>query len=310
MSNQLVFISPSRFVDELLRPGLMTSQGPVALSRYVSSFRRSPLAAAVSQQLRGLINGRVPAPEGHAEAVARLRRLWQEIVSGGGTEADTNWRHVFSGHGQPRHLQAVWNFLQSNRSLLLALPPLHAASDANTRHAAAARDFSWLRWFDSGNPVPAMVRDGVFGYDCLGLLGNYLIRAGLERSFPSREVRGYAAMREMTPLTRLDEVRPLCLLVWPATATGSQHIAIVDRVNELRTGDPNHPRLDVDIVQAAGIGPQVNRRVTLARNAGVSIDGPRGPMQAFLFVERGSPAAPHYANCALMQHNTWQLATA
>lgn len=310
MSNQLVFISPSRFVDELLRPGLMTSQGPVALSRYVSSYRRSPLAAAVSQQLRGLINGRVPVPEGHAGGVARLRRLWQDIVSGGGAQADTNWCHVFSGHGQPSHLQAVWNFLQSNRSLLMALPPLHAASDANVLYAEAPREFSWARWFESGNPVPAMVRDGVFGYDCLGLLGNYLVRVGLERTFPSREVRGYAAMSDMTPLTRLDQVRPLCLLVWPAAETESQHIAIVDRVNELRTDVPHHPRLDVDIVQCAGIGPQVNRRVALSRPAGVSIAGPRGPMQAFRIAESGSPAAPLRAECALMQHNSWQLATA
>ena len=310
MTTQLAFVSPSSFVGELLQPGLPTAAGPVPLSRYVSTYRRSPLAAAVNQQLSGLIAGHVATPTGHDAAVAALRRLRQDVVAGGGMARDTNWRHLFSGHGQPAHLQALWNFILANRGLLQALPPLHAQSDRGTRHDAPARDFAWSNWFATGNPLPAMVRDGVFGYDCLGLVGNYLVRAGLEREFPEREVAGYTALRSLTPLTELDPVRPLCLLVWPASDHASQHIAIVDRVHRLRNDDPNHPRLEVDLAQCAGIGPQVNSRVTIARSAGVTLNGRRGPLQAFCLAELGSPAAPVRTPFALLQHRDWQLASA
>jgi hypothetical protein len=303
MPTQLVSLSPSAFVARLIQPGLATRSRPVALARYVSSGQHNPLAAAVHAQLNQLMSGQLAAPDGQSAALADLRQLRQDVLAAPGAARDTAWRRVFTGHGVPAHLVAVWNFILSHRSLLQALPGFHESREPDS----AAVDVSWSTWFATGDPIRAMVADAVFGYDCLGYVGNYLYAAGLEPAFPERSVAQYTWMMGLRPVTSLTELHALAFLLWPGGAGHTQHIAIVDRVHLLTHNERGRDRVLVDICQSSSGGPQCNQRVMLAPTSGrVHVHGQSLP--AYRIVDGGSPSAPVRGTFTLMQHSDWLLA--
>lgn len=302
MPTQLVFLSPATFVENLVNPGLRTSAGPVALAQYVSTAHRSPLAHQVFMLLDGLADGRIDAPAAVADGARALRRLREDVINAGDRHRPSNWRRVFTGQGLPENLQRVWNFILAQRSLLRALPAL----DDGHGHS-----HSFEQWFDTGNPLPAMVRDEVFGYDCLGFVGNYLRRAGLRPDYPEMGVAGYARRLGLVPVQQLADVQALTLLLWPGSAGpgsgGAQHIAVVDRVLPSDDSGGSGQRLLVDLCQSSAGGPQTNRRVALVPSArgAVHIEGQALP--AFTMAEAGTPAAPVRGRFALMRHPHWRL---
>jgi hypothetical protein len=305
MTVRLAFVAPSRYVDELCNPGLDTSAGPVALSAYVSGRLRSPLAAAVLQQLDRQMDGGEPSSD-HAGALADLRALRQQVRGGSGEVRESNWRRVFTGQGLPVNLVAVWEFVLSHRSFLESLPPLRAAADGRGRDRAP-RDYTWAAWFARGHAVRAMVADGVFGHDCLGFVGTYLCRAGIESGYPERSVAQYATQAGLIPVTALDEVRPLSLLLWPGAAGDTQHIALIDRVHGFVEGEHGQRRLRVDLCQSSVGGPQCNRRVLIAAAGGEGVHSGRTTLPGYRIVEGGTPVAPVRGPFALMRHPDWLL---
>lgn len=314
MPTQLVFLSPSAFVDSLVNPGLRTSAGPVALAQYVSTAHRSPLAHQVFALLEGVADGRIEAPATVADGARQLRRLREDVINAGDRHRPSNWRRVFTGQGLPENLQRVWNFILAQRSLLQALPALDGGH---------GRSVSFEQWFAAGNPLPGMVRDEVFGYDCLGYIGNYLRRAGLRPDYPEMGVAGYARRLGLVPVEQLADVQALTLLLWPGSAGpgtgGAQHIAIVDRVlpeadasldsphdGPHNTSDSG-PRLLVDLCQSSSGGPQTNRRVALVPSARGAVHLEGQALPAFTMAEAGSPAAPVRGRFAMMRHPHWRL---
>jgi hypothetical protein len=305
MPTQLVSLSPSAFVERLIGIGLPTNGDPVRLTRYVSGHGHNPLAVAVMAQLNQMMDRGARAAD--PRAAADLLRVRQAVIADTDGARVAAWRRVFTGQGRPNHLVAVWNYILSHRAALEALPAVNAAMDG--REDTPALDFTWSSWFATGNAPQAMVRDAVFGYDCLGFIGNYLCAAGLRSDYAEYTVAQYASQLRLQAVADLSLVRPLCLLLWPGGVGHAQHIAIIDRVITREELDGGRLLLTVDLCQSSANGPQCNRRVMLSLSGtsvhlgGSSLPGVR--MSGF-----GSPPAPVRGNFALMQHPDWVLTTA
>lgn len=278
---------PAAYVQYLTRPGLNTVLGPVPLSAYVSTRTRSPTAAALGDLLTRVASayrdssldalgdarharafsprcwtGELPTrmDDPMAASLSRLGMLHASISSPRDPEA---WRSVFSGQGMPQDIIAVMNFVATQAPLMLA---------------ACSRSHVLRHYFEGGNPtlggLRQMVADEMFGHDCLGLVGTYLVWCGVEARYPRLSQAQYETVLGWERVTSLAQVDDRCVLLWLTTSVN--HIAIIDRVTA-RNGDS----LTIDLCQSSRGGPQVNVGATL-----------RAASTPYFSLRGGTPAAP------------------
>lgn len=286
MTVTLVNLAPSAFVQSLLSPGLETAQGPVSLARYVSGVEPGRATACWGALNHALHDGH--SALGDRPGLRALIQLRDRIAA----RRAPSWRRVFTGQGEVAHLQAVWAFMLEHRDWL-----------AQLEHRGE-RPFE-AYFCIGGHPIQAMVADGLFGYDCLGFVGNYLVQAGLREVYPECEVRGYPRHLGLRPLETVAEIEPLTLLAW--TRTGTQHIAVVDRIVER-----SRSSVVVDLCQSSRGGPQHNRRVRL-RLARVEEGDPPARIGTttcteFFIGALGTPACPVPGWVAALRNDDWVLA--
>jgi hypothetical protein len=278
----LVNLAPSAFVETLLSPGLPTAGGPVSLARYVSGVEPGRAAACFLALNWALTDGH--ALFGDSPALRALQQLRDTIAA----RRAPSWRRVFTGQGEVAHLQAVWAFMLEHRDWLERL------------EHRGARPFE--PYFCGGlHGLQEMVNDGLFGYDCLGFVGNYLVQAGLREVYPECEVRGYPRHLRLRPLETVAEIEPLTLLAW--TRTGTQHIAVVDRIVER-----DRRSVHVDLCQSSRGGPQRNGRVRLVATDSTGHIGTTECTE-FRLSTLGTPACPVGGWVAALRNQNWVLAT-
>lgn len=282
--------TPAEYVAFLTDPGLQTCVGSVPLRAYVSTRARSPRAAALGQLLTATLgsfansaldetpgtrrarraafaprgwSGSVPTGQGDPLS-AGLNRL-ERVHDGVAAHGRTAWRSVFSGQGLPQDIVEVMNFTVQQGDLMQAM----------TGSGHVLREY-----FSDGAPNLAtlrrMVDDEVFGMDCLGFVGTYLVWCGVRSSYPRMSVSQYAesGISGCAPINSLDGVEARCFLLWAALDT--QHIAIIDQVVERRGSG-----LLINLCQSSRGGPQTNVGVTLTHNGG-----------GMFSISGGSPALP------------------
>lgn len=224
-----VTLPPERYVSLLHGlevPGYQNAYGGrVALSRYISSNT---------------------AYGGAVHALSLWRKLY--AMTRGTDDArfvtGTPQTEVFSGQGTRANIIAAMQLVMRHREALARDPEFAAAMAAP-------------------NYLQALCDMECFGQDCIGFVGTYLVEAGVDGHFQCRTPRGFLTNNDFRPVTHIDEVRELSVIV----TTGANHVQIIDRIHS-RSG--NH--LVLDICQStssnAAKGPQVNKRVTLEQHAG------------------------------------------
>ena len=246
--------TPAQYVDFLTREGLATRAGPVPLTSYVSTGTRSPNARAVQELFRSLLDGfsnsmfdttrespgrRFETYHGAAHfcgslaagspAVAGLNdleQLRQRIIARGGRASD--WRRVFTGQGSIENIVDVMNFITDHREMLRSLAP---ATGSGPPPFAAY--FTGSGAEDNLQALRRMVAGEVFGLDCLGFTGSYLVWCGAETRYPEWRQHQYLHRLHFAPIDTAAEIRPRTLVLWLETTV--QHIAFVDSVTG-RTG--------------------------------------------------------------------------
>lgn len=274
--------SPAEYVDFLLRPGLLTTAGPIPLAAYVSTARRSPNAHAVrgffDQLMRGFSNSaldytiaeptsgrRVRTPRAYAgevnfsapiiahDAIADglndLEQLREHVMSRGGVVRASNWRRVFSGQGTPENIIEVMNFIVEHRALLAAVVD-------RTGQSPIAR---YARLTSGSEMLRAMVRDEVFGLDCLGFVGTYLVWCGIAARYPEWDQLAYITRMHFEAVDELDAIDARCIVMW-LDEVDTQHIGFIDAVTSRTDG-----HIRVNFCQSSRGGPQINVGARLAR---------------------------------------------
>ncbi len=268
--------SPRQYVEFLLTPGLSTCVGAVPLNAYVSVHGRSPNAESMRDLLNNAIgyfsdsridetpgarrrrptdfaprgwDGAIPTGSGDPRAAGlnRLERMRDEISTHGATA----WRSVFSG-------QAVWTDVVQVMNFLV--------EQADLMRAITGGGHAFRRYFADGPPTQAtlrqMVADEIFGMDCLGFIGTYLVWCGVRSSYHRISVEQYAnaGISSCELVSDIAQISERSILLWRPDGNPYQHIAIIDRVN-----DRTSRHLNIDICQSSRGGPQLNTNVTLTK---------------------------------------------
>jgi hypothetical protein len=273
---------PSEFVTYLLDPGLVTSAGHVPLQAYVSGASRSPRAAAALACLNSLMAGfsnsdadltldegvrrprtyrgsryfRDPLPGTPAEfALNELEALQRQVRDRVGS--GSGWRRVFTGQGVPESITDVMNFIVEHASTLAHLRMGREGTSVFAQYFLN-EDGTLITPDQSRDALLRMVDDEIFGYDCIGFVGNYLRWCGLFENYPEYDIPQYARLLRFNPISSLTQIEERCVLLW-LEDIGTRHIAIVDRVESSSASSAR-----VTICQSSGIGPQTNEHVSLS----------------------------------------------
>jgi len=105
----------------------------------------------------------------------------------------------------------------------------------------------------------------MLGLDCVGFVGRYLEAAGVLSHYPSWYPRNY--LDRFLPITRIEDLDDLCVLVW---VSGS-HVAIIDEVVD-RSGSSERVVTVCESSSGEATGPQTNQRVLLRVTRGGWLD--------------------------------------
>lgn len=271
--------TPAEYVEFLTQTGIQTHAGLVPITSYVSTGGRSPHAAAVLGFFNQLLNRfsdssvdytidsprrRPRAYPGagsfrepitpHSTVADGLNALEQvrERVRGRGGERASNWRRVFTGQGTVENIQDVMNFIVDNQEMLMSVAPIRSAgrtpfSTYLTGSPSLEQGLMALR---------RMVTDEIFGLDCLGFTGSYLVWCGMVERYPEWDQSQYVTQLQFEPVASVAEFDARCVVLW--LETGTKHIAYIDTVNGR---DPSGAT--VTICQSSEGGPQTNTGVRL-----------------------------------------------
>ncbi len=220
---RIALLSPREYVDLLHAlpvPGYTGyPEGLVAVTSYMSA----------NPQFGG-------GKGGNAKA-GRLNGLLQSLTKGkpeAYLTGQPGYGRVFSGQGLPMDIAIVMSLVNANRDAL-------------------AKDPTFKDYFKVGDFLQAMADDGVFGIDCIGFVGTYLVQSGLEPKYVGRRPLDFAGL--FKPVKSLDQVRPNSVVM----LTNGLHIQMIDAVRPANGG------LMVDLCQSTKGGPQVNVGVSLTQ---------------------------------------------
>jgi hypothetical protein len=257
---------PSDFVRYLTSPGLpIPGAGSIPLSQYVCAVEDYG-GNHNAEEVIGTVNRRIPLdphrpalPDGQLAPDNRISLRTRSIG------------RMSTGQGYPDDFILVMGHIARNVDAVKRLVVQPWRSERRGRHLVSVRD---------GAPRPigqlfggpdasaavlleAMVRQKVFGMDCIGFVSQYLVYAGVWRGYKRYYPSQYT--QEFRPIASLGEIQPLAVLMW-----ANDHVAIIDAVKE-RRGDPAAPSMVVvDICQSSSGGPQLNRDVEIVLAQGQS----------------------------------------
>lgn len=245
-------VSPVDLVDALLNPGLSTSVGSIPLSQYMSgsdSNGGNDSALSLLTQIRFMTDGESKGPPLNA------------IV--GPVEYDI----AMKGQGSPAAFVKIMNFIVKNKEKIKPLTIELAHRVAPTDGTKVwPKMVDWTgkvsqRYFMGSDmdTLKKMVADKIFGYDCVGFVANYLVAAGLWKSYQSYEIYQYPTVFP-TRITSYADVTSLCILKW-----GKSHIAIID---SWVADDAAKKSVTVNVCQSSENGPQINKGVELTEAGG------------------------------------------
>lgn len=270
--------TPAQYVTFLTTRGIDTRVGQVPITSYVSTGGRSPRARAVLRLFEHLLDGfsdslldstvasprHRPRPYPGADrfssplatsglAVTGLNALEQlrdRIIARGGGRS-SNWRRVFTGQGSIENTAEVMNFIAEHQEMLRAVVPADGGPSPLAPYLNEAGG-------DGGTltALRRMVADEVFGMDCLGFTGSYLVWCGLLSRYPELRQHQYVTVLHFNPVATAAEITARCVVLWLDTAV--QHIGFVDSV----TGTDGHAVV-VTLCQSSTGGPQTNTEVRL-----------------------------------------------
>jgi hypothetical protein len=220
---RIALISPKEYVDllhSLPVPGYTGYPGGiVAITSYMSA----------NPQFGG-------GKGGNAKA-GKLNGLLQSLTKGKPENYITKqpeYQRVFTGQGLPMDLAIVMSLVNANRDAL-------------------AKNADFKAYFKETDFLQAMADDGVFGIDCIGFVGNYMVQSGLEPKYVGRRPLDFASL--FKPVKSLDQVRPNSVVM----LTNGLHIQMIDQVR------PKDGQLLIDLCQSSKGGPQMNVSVTLSQ---------------------------------------------
>jgi hypothetical protein len=168
-----------------------------------------------------------------------------------------NFERVFSGQGLRDDIIFVMSVVNTYQAQFKAVPQL-------------------AKYFKEQDFLQAMADDAVFGLDCIGFVGTYLVDSGLEASYVGRRPLDYAAV--FPPVKSLDDIKDCSVVM----LTNGLHIQMIDSVNERKDG-----RIVVDLCQSTKGGPQTNFSVTIRSGGGDFL-----PVETF----RAALASKQYAD--------------
>ena len=145
-----------------------------------------------------------------------------------------DYQRVFTGQGLPMDIAVVMSLVNEYRE-------------------AIAKNGDFKAYFQKQDFLQAMADDGVFGVDCIGFVGNYMVESTLEPKYVGRRPLDFASV--FKPVKSLDQVRPNSVVM----LTNGLHIQMIDQVQE------KDGKLLINLCQSTKGGPQVNVGVTLSQ---------------------------------------------
>lgn len=275
--------TPAAYVDFLVNQGIPTNAGPVCITSYVSTGSRSPLAVQVYMYFNQVLTTVRYSSARRSEARG-IQELHRRIVTRGGR--DTHWRRVFTGQGIVEDLADVMNYILDHQDFLREDPRSPLAGYLTSIHGAQA--------------LRRMAREEIFGLDCLGFTGSYLVWCGVEPHYPEHSQPGYISGLGFRPVSSLAEVDARCVALWltpPASGEASPDAAAdADRDTRGHAGLHCGYVNDVTARDAAGItitfcqssrgGPQTNLGVRL------TLAGPDDGGRTQFRISGGAPSLP------------------
>lgn len=209
----LALMSPSDFARWVAVEGLLTKGGKVRLNKYMSTSP-SHGGSHTSQDLMSKIGGLMKR-----QGFAPFFR---------------NWDRLSMGQGYPQDFMTLWDWMYDNLKDLRKLDVqtwsmkdevkipgkvLHLAEVFKDGHA-----------FTDGMAV--LVDNGCFGWDCIGFVCQYLITINHLTQYETWKSHNYISHGKFVPIKTLDEITPLCILVF-----GEVHIVLVDQVQGVWLND-------------------------------------------------------------------------
>jgi len=225
-------------------PGISTSAGPVPLDQYLclaSGNGGSDSANSLLGQLRW------------TKDLGKGAML-NSLV--GGAEIDI----MAKGQGKPADFAAVWEYILRNKEQLkkMRIELAHREKVGKEFVKKVDKSVNFIDYYFKGKSdaaaLHAMVKDKLFGIDCVGFVANYMIYIGLWKKYQGFDIKLWPTHVFPAKVQSLDAVQPLNIIVWP-----NSPIAIVDWV--WNKAGPKTVR--VDICQSTSGGPQCNGFVHL-----------------------------------------------
>ncbi|MCO5091098.1 hypothetical protein [Bosea sp. (in: a-proteobacteria)] len=174
---------------------------------------------------------------GNAKA-GKLLYLLQKLTKGKPESAllkQDDVRRVFTGQGLPMAFGIVMSLV-------------------NTYRAEIAKDPGFKAYFKERDFLQEMCDGGVFGVDCIGFVGGYMVQAGLDARYAGRAPIDFASV--FKPVRSLDQVRKYGAVM----LTNGFHVQLINNVGEVKNG-----RLSIELCQSSSGGPQTNTGVTLTQ---------------------------------------------
>lgn len=249
----LVVMKPSEFVNFLTSPGLPVNDMNIPLKQYMCAEPKFGGNKEASEVI-SFVNQNIYLDEATKTKISTLTR---------------NLGRLTTGQGYPQDFILVMKHMADNMDKL--------------RTSKQLKNKSYFReQLSTREVLIRMVREKVFGLDCIGFISQYLVASRVWTEYKTYYPKDYT--REFKPIKKLSEIRRLCLVIWD-----NYHIGIIDKVWSC---DESKNECVVDICQSSVrddvMGPQTNRRVTLK----LSPNDFYSNHQKFLIGGIGSPPMP------------------
>lgn len=258
------FSLPYEYVDYLIKPGLQTGAGPVALNQYLCKSQKNggnDGATSFYKNFRWIKNEYGMSLHKHV----------------GGKNIDLAWK----GQGNDQTFIAIWNFMLNNKDLL----DKYKVEVCGRNHSDGTKDVKATgkikrMYFDKMSDRAAlqqMVQDRFFGMDCIGFVQNFMIWVGERTDYQAVAPGKYPTHVCKINIDDIKEVKPLDFMVW------NGHVALVDWVWKQLDDNSAH----IDMCQSSSGGPQCNEYVVLKQTNGKGINGGRE-----FTISSGTPTPP------------------
>jgi hypothetical protein len=225
----LIYKRPTDLVRHMTSPGLNTNAGPVPVGQYMSG---------------SIGNG------GSDTAVSFYGNMRSKLTSAGVTNSEIDI--LLKGQGSPSAMVKVMNYVVANKaSLTFNIDVQHRSGEKNSVITHDYKGSFYKRYFGSGESdlvaLRAMVKDKIFGLDCVGFVANWMVFAGIWDKYQPYEIYQW---NKLFPnrVTSYDDITDMAILVW-----GGYHIGIVDSITDWHV---SRKGAEVVLCQSSSGGPR------------------------------------------------------